>query len=211
MLKGRAAITRHLGGLEEPAMTFDKVPHLGVGEQQGRAAPWGWGAQGHGLPGARPQGHFTWQAHGDRAVLRPGGDVNLRRDGVRLSPRMAVGLWRQGLAEAGLAPQMTRLHGAVGNWRSIPRGVTVTGTDGPGWPQMWSSPVGRVRGGPGGGGQGFLVPVDTLTGKEIPLCWYRPGVTDREQLWGKGPGVSGGGERDMGPQRVLAAMAAWAV
>lgn len=35
MLKGRAAITRHLGGLEEPAMTFDKVPHLGVGEQQG--------------------------------------------------------------------------------------------------------------------------------------------------------------------------------
>lgn len=44
MLKGRAAITRHLGGLEEPAMTFDKVPHLGVGEQQGRAAPWGRGS-----------------------------------------------------------------------------------------------------------------------------------------------------------------------
>lgn len=106
---------------------------------------------------------------------------------------------------------MARHHRAVGNWRSIPHGVTVTGTEGRGWAQMWSWSVGRVRGGPGEAGQGLLVPQGTSAGKEAPQCWYRPGVTDWEQLWGKGPGDLAGSERDMGQQRVLAAMAAWAV
>lgn len=77
-----------------------------------------------------------------------------------------------------MARHMARQSRAVGSWKSTSYGVPVSGTNGPGWAQMGSWSVGRVRRGPEKGSG----PPGALTVMEVHLGWYRLGVTDWKQL-----------------------------